>query len=387
MPGPSENSRHLLPLAHCRAESDQRPAVPAASPTRLQQLADARAIIRREGEALLRVAADLGPDFCLAVERIQRTSGSVIVTGVGKAGLIGQKIVATMASTGTRSYFLHPTEAVHGDLGCVGENDIVLALSNSGTSEEILRLLPILSRLKIPVIAVTRDRQNPLARQAEVVLELGHHAEAGELRLAPSVSTTAMLAIGDALALVLSHARGFTEQDFAVFHPAGQLGRNLRPVSEVMRCGDQLRIAKETDTVRQVLIELSRPGRRTGAVVLTRTDGCISGIFTDSDLARLFEHREERRVEEPISAVMTRSPVTTSAETLLPEAIRLMSQRKLSELPVIDAEGRPVGLLDITDVIDCRLEAESQGGEESSSASAAAERCRSAADSVQSRSA
>jgi arabinose-5-phosphate isomerase len=181
---------------------------------------------------------------------------------------------------------------------------------------------------------------------------LGRHAEACELGLAPSCSTTAMLALGDALALVLSRVRGLTAERFAMFHPAGSLGRRLAPVRDVMRQGNQLRVAAETATVREVMIQLSRPGRRTGAVMLTNAAGRLSGLFTDSDLARLFESRRDDQLDESIERVMTRNPVTIHPEALLPEAIRLMSERHLSELPVIDAERRPVGLLDITDVLN-----------------------------------
>jgi len=210
-----------------------------------------------------------------------------------------------------------------------------------------------LKRLDVPVIAITQDRQNALARAATIVLPIGRHKEAGELQLAPSVSTTAMLAMGDALSLVLSRQRGFTETDFAGFHPAGSLGRKLQPIHEVMRQGAEFRVACATSTVRQVMIELSRPGRRTGAVVLVKPNGAIAGIFTDSDLARLFEQRREHLVDGPISAVMTVNPTTIRPDALLPDALQLMSDRKISELPVVDEHRRPVGLVDITDVIDC----------------------------------
>lgn len=326
----------------------------------VDQLKHAQLIIRQEADALHVVADNIDASFADAVKLILRASGCVVVTGVGKAGLIGQKIVATMASTGTRARFLHPTEAVHGDLGCVSSGDVVLALSNSGGSEEVLRLLPALQKLDIPIVAITRDTQNNLAQAAEVVLSIGRHREAGALGLAPSVSTTAMLAMGDALALVLSRAKGFTESDFAIFHPAGSLGRKLTPVSEVMRRGSELRVAGETETVREVLIELRRPGRRSGAVLLADQSGRLSGIFTDSDLARLFEKRSDHLIDGPISDVMTRNPTTTGPETLLPEAIHLMSSRKISELPVVDQNGIPVGLIDITDVIECPVPDETE---------------------------
>lgn len=316
-----------------------------------EQLREARRIIRQEAEALSCLVDSLSPSFCDAIRMIQATEGCVIVTGVGKAGLIGQKLVATFASTGTRSHFLHPTEARHGDLGCLGKSDIVLALSNSGESEELISLIPTLRQLQVPLISMTRDHENTLARYSDVVVAFGRHSEAGDLGLAPSCSTTAMLALGDALALVLCQVKGFTSQDFARFHPAGSLGRQLCPVRDVMRTGNQLRIAHENETVREVMIHHSHPGRRTGAVILTNSTGRLTGIFTDSDLARLFENRKDEQLDQPIHMVMTCNPITLGPEVLLPEAIHLMSERKLSEVPVIDAQRTPVGMLDITDVL------------------------------------
>ncbi len=317
----------------------------------VQQLREARRIVRQEADALNRMADNLDPNLCQAVRAIQGVSGSVIVTGIGKAGLIGQKIVATFASTGTRAHFMHPAEARHGDLGCVGSNDIALVLSNSGETEELITLIPALKSLHVPIIAMTRDDENSLARQADILIRIGKHQEAGELQLAPSCSTTAMLALGDALALVLSQSKGFTARDFAAFHPAGSLGRQLCPVKDVMRSGKQLRIASENETVREVMIYHSHPGRRTGAVILTSETGRLTGLFTDSDLARMFENRRDEQLDQPIRLVMTRNPITLGPDVLLPEAIHLMSERKLSEVPVIDNNRNPIGMLDITDVL------------------------------------
>lgn len=329
--------------------------VPPTSRVRsdIDQLRQARQIIRREADTLERLAETLSDSFCDAIRLIRRCRGHVVVTGVGKAGLIGRKLVATLGSTGTPSGFVHPTEALHGDLGNVSTRDVVLALSNSGESDELLRLLPTFRKLGIPVIAITRDLENSLARFADIVIPFGRHSEAGQLGLAPTCTTTAMLALGDALALVLSEARGFTVRDFATFHPAGSLGRQLTPVREVMRTGAQLRVAEETETVRQVMINHSQPGRRTGAVILTASSGKLTGLFTDSDLARLFENRRDQQLDEPIRNVMTVNPVTIGPDALLPEAVHRMSSGKLSELPVIDALRIPVGMLDITDVLQC----------------------------------
>ena len=318
----------------------------------VDQLRTGRRVIHQEAQALDALAELLNASFCDAVDLIRHSSGSVIVTGVGKAGLIGQKIVATLGSMGTHAWFLHPTEAVHGDLGCVRDDDVVLALSNSGRSDEILRLMPSLADREIPVIALTRDTCNPLSDAARITISIGHHEEAGELRLAPTTSTTVMLAAGDALALTLARAKGFTARDFSRFHPAGNLGRRLQSVQAVMRTGSELRMADESETVRSVLVNQQRPGRRSGAVLLVADNGMLSGIFTDSDLVRLFEQHRDYQLDCPISEVMTSSPCTILQSALFPEALEMMSAHKVSELPVIDDHGRPVGLIDITDLIE-----------------------------------
>lgn len=317
----------------------------------VELLREGREILRTEGEALLELAGRLDAAFCRACEAIQTCPGSVIVTGMGKAGLIGRKIAATLSSTGTRAQFLHPAEAVHGDVGCVDANDVVLALSNSGETEELRRLLPVLKELGPRLIAVTSNEYSELGRAAEIVVSIGRLREAGPHGLAPTTSTTAMLAVGDALALVVSRAKGFTPRQFATFHPAGSLGAKLKRVDEVMRREADLRIACERETVRNVFIAAGKPGRRTGAVMLVNDAGELTGLFTDSDLARLLEHRNDARLDQPISQVMTRNPLTVSPAARLMDIVDLLSQHKLSEIPVVDDSRRPIGLVDITDVI------------------------------------
>ena len=289
--------------------------------------------------------------FRKAVQILLHCKGNVVVTGVGKAGLIGRKLSATLASTGTRSFFLHPTEAVHGDLGCLGAEDVVLALSQSGETEELLRILPFLSFRKIPVVAMTGSRENRLGRESTVVLETGGVPEAGRLGLAPSSSTTVMLALGDALALVVSEERGFTRSDFARFHPAGNLGRHLSNVDDFARPLAQCRIAQDQQPIRQVFVGHQITGRRSGAIMLTDESGRLTGIFTDSDLARMFERHEENRLDEPIATVMTRSPQTVRSGEPIQMAVERMANRRISELPVVDENDRPVGMIDITDLV------------------------------------
>lgn len=326
-------------------------ATPLGDLTPFEQLSYAREIIRIEAQALEKVARRLDTRFCDAVSNLLACRGTVVVTGIGKAGLIGQKLSATLASTGTRSIFLHPAEAVHGDLGRVHRDDLVLVLSQSGETEEVVRLLPSLAALGVPIVAITGRETSTLARAAHVTIELGPLKEACPLGLAPSTSTTAMLAVGDALALVLSRMLAFGHADFARVHPAGSLGRQLAKVEDHMRGLAECRVANDSQNVREVFAELRRPGRRSGAILLVDGEGRLSGIFTDSDLARLFEARRDEAFDQPISRVMTARPRTVPLGSMLSDAVGILAEWKISELPVVDAAGAPIGLLDITDVL------------------------------------
>jgi len=326
-------------------------AIPAPQ-TPFEQLRYARQIIQTESRSLDRVAKRLDAEFCRAVDHIYACRGNVILSGMGKAGLVGQKIMATLASTGTPSHCLHPAEAVHGDLGRVNRDDVMLILSQSGETEEVVRLLPSLAELGVPIVAMTARADSTLGRAAKVTIELGPLEEACPLGLAPSTSTTVMLAVGDALALVVSRMRNFGRDDFARFHPAGSLGQKLSKVEDHMRPLAQCRVAAEGQTVREVLVRVRVPGRRTGATMLTDRQGRLSGIFTDSDLARLFEQRRDGDLDGPIRDVMTSDPMTATLGTMMTEAVGLMARRKISELPVVDASGKPVGMIDITDVVN-----------------------------------
>lgn len=319
--------------------------------SQVEQLQFARDILRLESETITQVANRLDGNFCRAAERIYLCRGSVIVTGIGKAGHIAQKFSASLASTGTRSHWLHPAEAMHGDLGRIHPLDVVVILSQSGETEEVVRLLPWLKDLGVLMIAITSDGQSTLGKAADVTIALGPMSEACQLGLAPSTSTTVMLAVSDALALVASRMRGFTREEFARFHPAGSLGRKLSRVEHAMRPLEQCRVARDALSVREVFVALRMPGRRTGAIMLVDCDGRLSGIFTDSDLARLFERRRDGDLDGPIRNVMTVRPVTVPCGSMLVDAVAIMAQRKISELPVVDQHGKPAGLLDITDVV------------------------------------
>ena len=309
-----------------------------------------RAILRAEGEAVLAAAAGLDAAFCRAVRLIESCTGSVVVTGIGKAGLVARKISATLASTGTPSHFLHPAEALHGDLGALRRDDVVLALSQSGETEEITRLLPHVAARGVPIVALTARPESALGRAATVVVPTGSVREACELGLAPSTSTSLMLALGDALALVISGRRQFTPEDFAARHPGGSLGRQLMLVEEAMRPLAECRLASPAETVRAVFAR-PLPVRRTGAVMVVDDDGRLDGIFTDSDLARLFERRSDDLLDAPIGRVMTPRPTTVPAGARLRDAVAVLEARRLSELPVVDAAGRALGLLDIVDLV------------------------------------
>jgi len=317
----------------------------------LPLLVKAREIVRHEGRVLVDLADRLGTEFTRAMELIHACRGSVIVTGMGKAGLVGQKIAATLSSTGTRSHFLHPAEAIHGDLGRLHSDDVLLALSYSGETEEIVRLLPAFKQLGAKLIAITSRSSSSLGSAADVTIPLGNLREACPLGLAPSATTTAMLALGDALALVVSEMRRFGPEDFARFHPGGSLGRQLAKVNDVMRPIGECRVASESTCLREALVAQRRPGRRTGAIMVVNSDGQLSGIFTDSDLARLLEAKRDGAIDRPISEVMTKSCSTVAIDSPLAVACDLLVGRKISELPVVDAGGRPVGLVDITDVV------------------------------------
>ena len=324
---------------------------PLDTESSVDRLAFARAVLRVEAEALERVRDLLDDTLVRAADLIQRCRGRVIVTGMGKAGLVGQKLAATLASTGTRAFPLHPAEAVHGDLGRIRQGDVVLALSQSGETEEVVRLIPALRRLGATLVALTERATSLLGRQADLTIVLGPIEEACPLGLAPSASTTALMAVGDALALLVARMRDFRAEDFALYHPAGSLGRKLARVEDVMRTGKHVRMAHRDESVRSVFVRLGGARRRTGAIMVIDDDERLIGIFTDADLARLFENHREGLLDGPIGDAMTRDPVRVVVGAGVADAVDALKLRKLSELPVVDRGGRPVGLIDLTDLI------------------------------------
>jgi arabinose-5-phosphate isomerase len=314
-------------------------------------------VVRAEAAAVSSVASAIDDQFERAVQLILDCPGAVLTCGIGKAGIIARKLSASFSSTGTPSHFLNPSEGVHGDLGSIRNGDLVVILSDSGETEEILRMLSIVKKLNHPVVSISATRNNSLARFATVALAYGKVREACPLGLAPSASTTAMLAMGDALFLSVMKLRKFTSDDFAMYHPAGNLGRKLIKVSEAMsfKVGENLPVASETLTVGEVLRLVSKIKRRSGAVILTDEGGRVSGIFSDGDLRRLIVADDAAALRRAVAEVMTRNPKRVRGDALASEAMAVMKQHRIDELPVVDAEERPVGLIDVQDLVVLKM--------------------------------
>jgi len=331
----------------------------AVSP-QLPHPADAAALVasgRRGGEierdALGAVAERLGEAFSQACQLVLQSKGRVVATGMGKSGHVARKIAATLASTGTPAFYVHPGEAGHGDLGMITEADVVLALSYSGESDELLMLLPVLKRQGNRLIAMTGRPQSSLATAADVHLDVSVPAEACPLALAPTSSTTASLAMGDALAVALLDARGFTADDFARSHPAGSLGRRLLlHITDVMHSGDELPRVDVGASLSEALVEMSR--KRLGMTAVVDADNRLIGLFTDGDLRRALDTDLDVRSAR-IADVMTRGPRTIGADQLAAEAAQLMEAHKINGLMVVDAEGHLVGALNIHDLLRARV--------------------------------
>ena len=333
-------------------------------PTRAHNEAEERAfiehVLQAEANAIGSLVGRLGESIHRAIDLIEATAasgGSVLVSGLGKSGLIGKKISATLASLGVPSHDVHPAEAVHGDLGRIRTNDCLLALSNSGETDEVVALTAILRQDGVPIISITGGNgSSTLARLATVSLTLGTITEAGDSVLAPTCSTTATLALGDALALAVSRRLAFTQEEFARRHPGGMLGGLLRPITEVLRftAGKNLPTVRGAETVREALSRVESLGRRPGALIVVDASGAVSGLFTDSDLRRLILG-DPKALDAPIERVMTHSPRVLRSDALVRDAVRLVQEYRADEIPVVDQDGRPVGLLDVQDLIALKV--------------------------------
>ncbi|HET6453502.1 MAG TPA: KpsF/GutQ family sugar-phosphate isomerase [Armatimonadota bacterium] len=308
----------------------------------------AREVLEIEAGAILALKDRLDESFASAVRLITECKGRVVVTGMGKSGAIARKIAGTLASTGSPALFLHPAEGVHGDLGMVTSNDIVIALSNSGETDELSAILPVLKRMGAKLISLIGRPDSTLGKASDVVLDVSVEKEACPLGLAPTASTTVMLALGDALALGAMEARKFTAEDYAVFHPAGALGRRLSlTVADVMRTDDWMATCFENDLVRDVLFAITKAGA--GAAAITDSEGRLAGIITDGDVRRHIL-ADERCLSRKAHEIMIRTPKTISPEAFATEGMKILEDFKIGELPVLDGDRRPVGMLMMKDL-------------------------------------
>ncbi|AGH35147.1 kdsD [Acinetobacter baumannii] len=318
------------------------------NPTDFQS--SALATLRIEQQAIDVLATQIDDRFNRACEILLQCKGRVVITGMGKSGHIGRKMAATFASTGTPSFFMHPGEAGHGDLGMLVRGDVLIAISNSGKSDEIMMLMPLIKHLGVPLITISRDDKGPMPQNADIALTLGESDEACPLGLAPTSSTTATLVLGDALAVALLEARGFTADDFARSHPAGALGKRLLlHVKHLMHTGEELPKVSPETPMNQVLYEISN--KRLGLTTIVDEQDHLLGIFTDGDLRRLIDKQQGFDVNLPVSEVMTKKPSTISQEARAVEALQQLNQKKISQFVVVDDQNKVIGVISMHDLI------------------------------------
>lgn len=311
---------------------------------------EAKRVLKVEADAVLSLMDNIGESFEKAVEMIFVCKGKVVITGMGKSGLICQKIASTMASTGTPAFFLHPAEGVHGDLGMLAKGDVVMAVSHSGETEEVIRILPVIRRLGLNLITVAGNADSTLAKRGDVFLNVAVREEACPLGLAPTASTTATLALGDALAVALMFRRGFKEENFAFFHPAGSLGKSLlMKVSDIMHRDDRVPVVYENTSVKDTIFEMTSKGFGVTAVLSEKEE--FVGVISDGDLRRALE-RDGNIINEVAADIMTRNPKTISPDALAAKALRFMEERKITSLFVDSgSSGRPVGIVHMHDLL------------------------------------
>ncbi|MCQ9208547.1 MAG: KpsF/GutQ family sugar-phosphate isomerase, partial [Omnitrophica bacterium] len=313
----------------------------------------AKEVLRVEAEAISSLIKRLDVNFQRAVEYLYACKGRIVVTGMGKAGIIGQKISATLSSIGHPSLWLHPAEAIHGDLGRVIRKDVVIAVSSSGETEEILRLLPTIKKIGVKLISLTGNLKSTLAKNSDITLDVSVREEACPLGLVPTASTTAMLAMGDALAIAVLEKKGLKKEEFAFFHPGGNLGKRLLlKVKDIMRKGPSNPLVKEGTLVKDVLLAITTA--RAGSASVVDKKGNLVGIFTDGDLRRHLEENPNLSMSK-IKDAMTKNPTTIKEDSLAAEALGILQSKKIDELPVVDNQGKPIGLLDVQDLLKAGL--------------------------------
>jgi len=314
---------------------------------------DVKKLLEHESKAILNIANTLGDELEKAAEMCYNCAGRVIVTGIGKSGIIGRKIAATLASVGTASYFVHSSEAAHGDLGVVTEDDIVIALSKSGRTEEVLCLIPQIKRLGVKLIVITADPGSPLAQQADLVLNIHIDDDSEPLGIIPTTSAVAMLAVGDALAVLLMKKRGFERAHLATVHPAGNIGRMLKPVSEIMHKGNEVPIVDENASLMTAIIEMT--SKKLGVTLIARNGNILKGIFTDGDIRRTLQRNPDENILKcPIMRFATPNPKTIPPSTLVEHAIFVMEKNKITSLPVVDAENKILGIVHLHDLLQLK---------------------------------
>jgi arabinose-5-phosphate isomerase len=313
----------------------------------------AKRVLLNESKAIAKIAAGIGKDFAKVVEVLSKNKGRIIITGMGKPGFIAQKISATMSSTGTPSLYLHPAEALHGDLGRVTREDILIAFSNSGETEEIIKLIPVIKKIGAKLISVTGNKRSTLAKNSDHTLVSSVDREACPMNLAPTTSTTVMLALGDALAVAMLEKKNFKPKDFALYHPGGMLGKRLLlRASDIMRKKNDTPVVPANMKVKEVLFKITK--HRAGSATIVDNKGKVLGIFTDGDLRRHLDSGIDLLVAR-VGDVMTKAPYTIKADSLAAEAFEVLRDKHIDEIPVVDPKGKLVGLLDVQDILKAGL--------------------------------
>ena len=313
----------------------------------------AKKVLLNESKAIAKLVGRVDGVFAKTVNLLSKNKGRVIVTGMGKPGFIAQKISATMSSTGTPSLYLHPAEALHGDLGRVTKDDTIIALSNSGETEEVVKLIPIIKKIGAKLVAITGNKKSTLAKNSDFILDSSVDNEACPMGLAPTTSTTVMLALGDALAIALLEKKNFQPKDFALFHPGGSLGKRLiLKVEDIMRPKGATPVVKKNAIVKDVLLKITK--LRAGSASVVDSKGKLIGIFTDGDLRRHFEEGKDL-LRQKVGDIMTKSPTTITKDRLAAEAFEILRDKRIDEIPVVDNKGCPVGLLDVQDILKAGL--------------------------------